>query len=561
MKLRRPNFTFFIISISAVALIGLTAIQFFWISQSVISRQEIFSRNVEEVLSSTVYHIEKFEIAEKLESTIKDYESGSELFAMVDSINRVFIKELQYLSGDTVVPDSVVEQMIQSIRQEISTSTYGRGINTEDSVFYNIIKEYVDSVNTPIVLENDSLSPEIIAEQERFDSIRQLKIDSIRNEFDRLVKRTIIVSEVFQNIFNFSHYQSVEERINEEFLNQHLKKGLENKGIDLEFEYGVLVADRDEVVLQKTGKYELKLREEAYSNLMYPSDPFMGSEYLLIYFPNQKQYVIQQMWGTLLVSIILFVAIIYSFVYIVASILRQRKIAELKDDFVNNMTHEFKTPISTIALACEALKDRDLSASKEMLSSYVDIIARENKRLESMSEKVLQSALMEKDLFKINKEKTSIHELIQEEISNIQLNLQQKNGILSSELKAKEYFVDGDRVHLSNLFHNLFDNAIKYSKKTPKIKISTKNLDENTICIRIKDNGIGISKSNQKKIFTKLYRVPTGNVHNVKGFGLGLSYVKIITEKHNGTIKLESELRKGSSFFITLPIIKSKTDE
>jgi len=329
MKLRRPNFTFFIISISAIALIGLTAIQFFWISQSVISRQEIFSRNVEEVLSSTVYHIEKFEIAEKLESTIKDYESGSELFAMVDSINRVFIKELQYLSGDTVVPDSVIEQMIQSIRQEISTSTYGRGINTEDSVFYNIIKEYVDSVNTPIVLENDSLSPEIIAEQERFDSIR--------NEFDRLVKRTIIVSEVFQNIFNFSHYQSVEERINEEFLDQQLKKGLENKGIDLDFEYGILVMDRDEVVLQKTGKYELKLREEGYSILMYPSDPFMGSEYLLIYFPNQKQYIIQQMWG-------------------VASILRQRKIAELKDDFVNNMTHEFKTPISTIALACEALK-------------------------------------------------------------------------------------------------------------------------------------------------------------------------------------------------------------
>ncbi len=561
MKLRRPNFTFFIISISAVALIGLTAIQFFWISQSVISRQEIFSRNVEEVLSSTVYHIEKFEIAEKLESTIKEYESGSELFAMVDSINRVFIKELQYLSGDTIVPDSIVEQMIQSIRQEISTSSYGRGINTEDSAFYFIIKEYVDSVNTPIALETDSISPEILAEQEHFDSIRQIKIDSIRNEFDRLVKRTIIVSEVFQNIFNFSHYQSVEERINESFLDQHLKKGFENKGIDLDYEYGILVVDRDEVVLQKTGKYELKLREEAFSILMYPSDPFMGSEYLLIYFPNQKQYIIQQMWGTLLVSIILFVAIIYSFIYIVASILRQRKISELKDDFVNNMTHEFKTPISTIALACEALKDRSLSASKEMLSSYLDIIARENKRLESMSEKVLQSALMEKDLFKINKEKTNIHELIKEEISNIQLNLQQKNGVIISELNATNYFVDGDRVHLTNLFHNLFDNAIKYSKTTPKIKISTKNLDVNTICIRIKDNGIGISKTNQKKIFTKLYRVPTGNVHNVKGFGLGLSYVKVITEKHNGTIKLESELRKGSSFFITLPIIKTKTDE
>jgi len=559
--MRKQKFTIFIISISAIALFGLLAIQFFWISQSVASRQEIFNRNVDEALSSVVYQIEKFEIAEKLESKIKEYKTGTELFAMVDSVNNLFIEELQYLVGDSVVPDSVIEQMTEQVRKQITTSSYGRNINTEDSTFYQLIREYVDSVNNPMNMNYDTLSPAMMLEKERMDSIRKEKIDSIRYEFDMLVKRTLIVSEVFKDILNFSHYQKVEERIDEKYLDKLLKTELHHKGIDLEYEYGILLVESDEVVLQKTGKYEMKMKKQGYASILYPSDPFMNPEYLLLYFPKKQKYVMQQMWTTLLVSLILFIAIIFSFVYIVVSILRQHKITELKDDFVNNMTHEFKTPISTIALACEALKDKELKQSAISFESYINIIENENKRLESMSEKVLQSALIERGIFKINKEKVDLHALLKKEIQHIQFNLQQKNGNIVYDLTAENCMVLGDEVHLSSLIHNLLDNAIKYCKRSPHISVCTKNVDKDKILIQIKDKGIGISKSNQKKIFNKLYRVPTGNKHDVKGFGLGLSYVKIIIEKHQGTIKIESELKKGSEFFISLPIIKPKKNE
>ena len=557
--MRKRRFTIFIIFVSAVALLGLLGIQFFWISQSVASRQETFNRNVDEALSSVVYQIEKFEIAEKLESKIKEYKTGTELFAMVDSVNNLFIEELQYLVGDSVVPDSVIEQMTEQVRKQITSNSYGRNINTEDSTFYQLIKEYVDSVNNPLNANYDTLSPAMMLEKERMDSLREEKIDSIRYEFDMLVKRTLIVSEVFKDILNFSHYQRVEERIDEIYLEELLEKELRHKGIEIEYEYGILVVKRDEVVLQKTGKYETKMKEQGFASILYPSDPFMNPEYLLLYFPDKQEYVMRQMWTTLLVSLILFIAIVLSFIYIVVSILRQRRITELKDDFVNNMTHEFKTPISTISLACEALRDKDMQQEKDFVETYVNIIESENKRLESMSERVLQSALIAKGMFKINKEEIDIHKLIEKEIEHIQLNLQQKKGNLAYNFTAKDCIVMGDEVHLSSLIHNLLDNAIKYCKKSPHISVFTKNIYNDKILIEIKDKGIGISKKNQKKIFNKLYRVPTGNKHNVKGFGLGLSYVKIITERHHGTIKIESELRKGSSFFISLPIIKTET--
>lgn len=224
----------------------------------------------------------------------------------------------------------------------------------------------------------------------------------------------------------------------------------------------------------------------------------------------------------------------------------------MKNDFINNMTHEFKTPVSTISLACEALSDKELRGSGELLDNYLSMIREENQRLSVMAEKILQTAVIEKGQLKMKKEKIDIHHIITDVIKNLKIQVEIKDGEIISNFGASRPLIEGDKVHVTNLFYNLLDNANKYSPKKPLIRVTTDNV-HNGIVIQIEDNGIGISKNEQKKIFDKLYRVPTGNIHDVRGFGLGLNYVKAIVEEHHGKITLESEVNNGTKFRIFLP--------
>jgi two-component system phosphate regulon sensor histidine kinase PhoR len=223
------------------------------------------------------------------------------------------------------------------------------------------------------------------------------------------------------------------------------------------------------------------------------------------------------------------------------------------------MTHEFKTPISTISLACEALNDKDIQKSEELYQSYIKIINEENNRLGLMAEQILQTAKMEQGDITLNLEVTNLHELLAEVIHNITIQVEIKDGRITSDFKADRSTLTVDRMHITNVFLNLLDNANKYSPVKPEIKVSTANEGDWLICA-IEDSGIGISKSDQKKIFEKLYRVPEGNIHNFKGFGLGLSYVKTIVEKHGGQVRLESELKKGTRFEVLLPLNHQNTN-
>lgn len=226
----------------------------------------------------------------------------------------------------------------------------------------------------------------------------------------------------------------------------------------------------------------------------------------------------------------------------------------MKNDFINNMTHEFKTPISTIALACEALKDRDVQKSESIYNSYIGVINEENSRLGIMAEQILQTAVIEKGQLKLKKETVNMHGIIEQAVNSKKISAEEKGGEIEIQLKAAHPQLTGDPTHLTNLIVNLLDNALKYTVNIPKIVVNTINTQD-SLLIRIQDNGIGISKSNQKKIFDKLYRVPTGNLHDFKGFGLGLNYVKATVELHSGTVNVDSELGKGSTFTIQLPIV------
>lgn len=372
-------------------------------------------------------------------------------------------------------------------------------------------------------------------------------------DFDKFLQKSILAQDVLKSmVYDYSNIP-IENRINPVQLDSLISDELKTKGINTEFEFGVFSPARNFMPIQKTGKYPKELLNKGFTFALFPTDMFSSPDYLMIFFPNEKRFLITQLWQILSTSIVFIIIIILSFAYTVITILKQKKISDIKNDFINNMTHEFKTPISTISLACEALGDKDIIKSDSLYNNYINVISEENSRLGNMAERILQSASLEKGQVILKKELIDIHAIIIETINNIHLQVEKKGGSIKTQLRADSFTVEADKVHITNVIFNLLDNANKYSPVTPEILISTEN-SYSGILISVKDNGTGISKANQKKIFEKLYRIPTGNVHNVKGFGLGLSYVKTIIEQHSGKITLESELNKGTNFIIYLSI-------
>jgi two-component system phosphate regulon sensor histidine kinase PhoR len=259
------------------------------------------------------------------------------------------------------------------------------------------------------------------------------------------------------------------------------------------------------------------------------------------------------------ISAILIIVIFAAFTYTINTIYKQKKLSQIKNDFINNMTHELKTPISTISLACEALNDPDMRKSEQSMRSFISMINEENKRLGVLVENVLRSAILDRGDMQLRLEPMNLHEVVKGVIRNIAIQVKKKGGSIQVELNATNPLVKGDPVHITNVVYNLIDNAIKYSLDKPEVIIRSRNVKKG-VELSFTDNGIGITKENQKKIFDKLYRVSTGNIHNVKGFGLGLSYVKVVLDRHLGEVTVESELKKGSTFSIYIPAEHEEED-
>jgi two-component system phosphate regulon sensor histidine kinase PhoR len=401
--------------------------------------------------------------------------------------------------------------------------------------------------STDIFHDIDSLN---LLYYQELESFRNGSSDDRVNELLR--KKSSLFNEVLEDMFAFRHFMDIEKRVDINILDSLINSQLLSKGINTEFEFGVFSASKNRIVIEKTGKYNNELIDKSFGFALFPSDMFVHPDYLMIYFPHEKTFLITQMASMLSISIFLILVIIISFFLSLNAVIKQKRLTELKTDFINNMTHEFKTPVSTIGLACEALMDKDIQKIEGVADNYVQIIMDENKRLGTMAERILQTAVMEKGKLKLKKERVDIHELIDEVIKNIGIQIEINDGTITREFQAASPVINADRLHLTNVIFNLLENANKYSPKKPIIAVSTWNV-EGGIEISIKDNGIGISKADQKKIFEKLYRVPTGDVHTFKGFGLGLSYVKAIIDKHGGRIDIESEPNKGSTFTLFLP--------
>ncbi len=288
-----------------------------------------------------------------------------------------------------------------------------------------------------------------------------------------------------------------------------------------------------------------------YKTKVYPDDIFEKEIYLVIDFPDKNTHIYKQVYTLVIGSFIFTIIILLTFGSTLYYILRQKKLSEIKSDFINNMTHEFKTPIATIGLATDALESPKVMGVEKSTRYYLGMIRQENKRMNNQVERVLQMALIEQGRLQLNLQKTDVHEIIQNSIAVVELLTQKSNGKISTSLRANCHILKIDEIHMASVMNNLLDNALKYSDRPPKIMIETYQ-EHNNICIRVSDNGLGMTKEVQSHVFDKFYRKPTGNVHNIKGFGLGLSYVKAVIEAHNGSISVSSELSNGSTFTIKI---------
>lgn len=323
-------------------------------------------------------------------------------------------------------------------------------------------------------------------------------------------------------------------------------------GLDTIFEFRVVNCTTGKVLFEKGGK----LKNKGHSSLHKISLSCLHhqeSHRMEVRFDQPRQLIVKDMLLWLAASTIFLLIVILSFAYIVLTIVRQKKITEMRNDFINNMTHEFKTPISNISLACEVLKRPNIAESPERLNRYIEIISQENRRMRSQVDRILQVAVRNREDLDISRQTTDIHELIRDVVDTICIEDCRHGAIIDLNFRSAKSELFIDPVHFTNIIHNLIDNAQKYSSSDPKIEIST-DLSDNNFILEFKDNGMGISQDAQKHIFEKFYRVPTGNLHNVKGTGIGLYYVKTMIEAHGGTITIKSEIGNGSRFIITLPV-------
>lgn len=381
--------------------------------------------------------------------------------------------------------------------------------------------------------------------------------DRLRDDFAR---RKVMLNEVAMSWLKESEQKDISERVDMHHVESLLRRELQNNGIDAKF-YCKLINHRGECVYSSAADDEKVYDRKYYSQILFANDYNPKMNLIRAYFPDQFGYVIKPFASLLITSVLTSLLLLLTMICSIYLMIRQYNMAESKNDFMSNMTHEFKTPISSISLAAQMLGDDSMTKSPEMVKSLTKVIRDETKRLSFQVEKVLQVSLLENEKSAMKFTDMDVNLIIEEVVNSFKIKVKSMGGAITTELKAKNSIATVEEMHFTNVIFNLLDNAVKYSKpdEPPRLVVKTWNENEgDKILISIEDNGIGIKKDQLRSIFDKFYRVSTGNIHNVKGFGLGLAYVKKIVEKHSGQIKAESEPGVGTRFIISIPAIKNK---
>ncbi len=555
----------------SLGCLGLLGFQLYWVSNLLKINQERFQQNVFQALAATSDKLEKGETSDILRNSLAmDTTLQRALFQKIEPIE-VRIRRRPIAMQRPSMVDSMFSQpmpQISSTFQRLIATKEGEPKNFRDIEKYFLMPPLAaSSVFTPdemaIYLQEKEKWLEFIDNQDRFASKRNYassrqallveEYNVSRDVAQTIVKtnwKIALVEEVVHQLLNPGQ-QNILARIDTGMVKAEIRSQLLKRGIDEPFELGILSNTADLVTIGPVNDLA-PLKESTIRAELFPSDLMGVNSFLVVKFPNEKNYLFKQIWVPLLSSLLFLGIIIYCFIYAIRVIIHQKQVSEIKNDFINNMTHEFKTPISTVSLAIEALQDPDIGYQESFRNRYLGIIKEENKRLGTQVEQVLQAAALDKKDFKLKFEKVNIDQLIDSACVHFGLIVENRGGSIEVISTVDQLEIEADVFHLNHIINNLLDNANKYSPLSPQIQVKIEER-EDTVHIAFKDKGIGMNRDSLKRIFDKFYRVPTGNLHDVKGFGLGLSYVKTMVEAHKGTVLVESESGKGSTFTIILP--------
>lgn len=605
-----------IIWLMSIALLGVMAMQYYFIRETYYQESQLFDEKVNTSLSKVASEIEKSEVLDfaKVQSRVnrdkyiaeqKKQQKLSQQLSIQQEIDRLRIKQQENYEKFKDADEELKSRYpnVTPIDNWFFETYYK---NKQNRKFIQIRLEQEPIIgttlaNTYVIVSATREIPRISAKDDsvryvisEFDLLTGLvswyqiatlppkedekinfRINNLLSQLDRIREELLAKSNpitLFDTVAILSGKKAnvvedlamsvqlanrpLHKRINTRRVQQLIQQELGSR--DIHSPFNMEIRDHFKLIYQTSAPQTLLEPEKLtrYTTDLFKGDIGESRGRLSIYFPNKKNIIAKNISYLMLPTIALFALLVGCFAYTLSIIFRQKKISEMKTDFINNMTHEFKTPVATIMIASESLRDPEISADDKRVNRLANIIYDENVRLGNHIERVLNIAKLEKEDLKIEKTDVYLNSIVEDVLDSMHLQVDKVNGTLTKELFAKDDLVIGDELHLSNVMFNLVDNAIKYSPNSPEISVKTYN-SNNKIIIAVTDKGMGMTKDQAEKIFDQFYRIPTGNVHNVKGFGLGLSYVNDIIKRFDGKITVRSEKDKGTTFEVVLPLKKS----
>ncbi|MDD7046328.1 MAG: HAMP domain-containing sensor histidine kinase [Prevotella sp.] len=509
--------------VMGLSFLGLLFMQLKYIKEMANMKKEQFDESVNRALYQASRNLELNETLRYLEKDVNETE------------RRAYRKDS--IGTRSGAPDGTIQQSHQY-------SVTGKDGTMYSSFEIKTIATRPSNMPKGMILRNDRNS---ITEASK--SMREI----VKN---RYVYQKALLDEVVYSILYSASDKPLKERINFKLLDQDLKAELMNNGINIPYHFTVTTQDGREIY--RCPDYTDDGEECSYSQLLFRNDPQSKTGIVKIHFPDMNSYIFSSVYF-MIPSVIFTIVLLITFIFTIVVIFRQKRYSEIKNDFINNMTHELKTPISSISLAAQMLNDNSVTKSPAMMKHLGGVIGDETKRLRFLVEKVLQMSMFDKKKAVFKKKELDLNEIVENVAHSFTLRVEHTGGKIYVDIEAIDSKIYVDEVHFSNVLFNLMDNAVKYRKPDQPVDIYMKTWNDDThLYVSVKDTGLGIKKEDMKKVFEKFYRVHTGNVHDVKGFGLGLAYVKKIVDLHKGEISINSEYGKGTTFTIKLPVIKDE---
>jgi len=519
-----------LVLLMSLSLIGIILVQVYWFNTSLRNNDEQFRFHVKQIIGEVAETLAQddqvrfFNAYEKLQDSTGTAPESQDML------------ELYYVQKNNLTNQTIVYSNSIAAQDYAYPLLENNGLKDFDLKGKSFTAKRTTKIYNNSALDNPSLHRELTPEM------------TIRRNGEIAAFKSLQYKLTAEDLFGML---PIQQRVSPQRIAALLKSKMEDAGVKTPFEFGIYTHGLATKVRSEKFTFD---KNATYATKLYPDTEGKSKYQLLVTFPQKKRFLFSELVGITVLSIVFTLIIIIAYSSALNQLIKQRQISEIKTDFINNMTHEFKTPIATINLALDAIKSPKVSDDPEKRTRYLQMIRDENKRMHAQVENVLRISKLEKKELDISKESTDIHEIVDEAVEHVNLIIEDREGTIEKHLNAKRTTVLLNDVHFTNVLVNILDNAIKYSPERPKIDIITENVKDFVI-IRIKDQGAGMSKTAQKRIFEKFYREHTGDVHNVKGHGLGLAYVKRIVDDHNGQIFVESEKGKGSTFIIKLPLI------